>query len=146
MHTEKSIRRFQTQAAVQESLEAARAEAAAARAAAAAAEEARRAAEAVALALDETSRVPPRPPPPAPEEPPRPAPPVSLRAPTPPKRAKLHEPATAPMEGPMFVSHLQDVIVEENKPADFECRSEISLISTTLKKKTLPSFFFNDAV
>ena len=105
---------------MQESLEAARAEAAAARAAASAAEEARRAAEAVALALKETSMVPPRPPLPVEEvHPTRPAPPV-LRAPTPPKRAKLHE--TPLMEGPMFVDLLQDLTVEENRSAKFECR------------------------
>ena len=110
----------QTQASVQESLEAARAEAAAARAAASAAEEARRAAEAVALAIeDASSMAPPRPPLPASLlELPRPVMMATGQAPTPPKRTLVK----AVQEAPVFLSLLEDATVEETTPVMFTCR------------------------
>ena len=115
---EDRFKQAETQAAVQESLDAARAEAASARAAASAAEEARKAAEAAALAV---AVPPPRPPLPAEvAELPRPsAAALAGRAPTPPKRAKHGEP---PLEGPMFTTLLQDATVEESKAVQFTCR------------------------
>lgn len=107
---------------MQESLDAARAEAASARAAASAAEEARKAAEAAALALQVTAAPPPRPPLPAsiPELPrPSTAALMAGRAPPPPKRAKHTE---VPLEGPMFTTLLQDATVEESKTVKFTCQ------------------------
>lgn len=111
---------------MQESLDAARAEAASARAAASAAEEARKAAEAAALAMKETIAVPPRPPLPAsiPELPrPSAAALAAGRAPTPPKRAKQSE---LPMDGPIFTTLLQDATVEESKSVQLSCRSVLN--------------------
>ena len=122
---------MQTQASVQESLEAARAEAAAARAAASAAEEARRAAEAVALAIeDASSMAPPRPPLPASlMEIPRPVMGIG-RAPTPPKRNQIKvqemqqvsSEITVTEKAPVFITELEDTTVEETKPVMFTCR------------------------
>ena len=118
IHNQKARRRNGKQAAVQESLDAARAQAASARAASSAAEEARKAAEAAALAV---AVAPPRPPLPAEiAELPRPsAAALAGRAPTPPKRAKHGEP---PLEGPMFTTLLQDATLEESKAVYFTCR------------------------
>ena len=119
---------LQTQASVQESLEAARAEAAAARAAASAAQEARRAAEAVALAIEDTSSMaPPRPPLPAGLlEPARPLM-ATGRAPTPPKRTQIKTVVTAAEllvaeEAPVFLTLLEDATVQETTPVMFTCR------------------------
>lgn len=117
---EDRFKQAETQAAVQESLDAARAEAASARAAAEAADEARKAAEAAALAMQENAP-PPRPPLPAsiPELPrPTTAALMAGRAPTPPKRAKH----TESIDGPMFTTLLEDVTVEESKAVQFTCR------------------------
>jgi hypothetical protein len=127
---EERLKQAQTQAQVQESLEAARAEAAAAKAAAAAAEVARKAAEAAALAMKEDwainlaaqqQQVPPRPPLPAslPELPRPSAAALAGRAPTPPKRLK---PTDVDIEGPIFTSALHDATVEEGKTVKFTCR------------------------
>ena len=131
---EERLKQAQTQAQVQESLEAAKAEAAAAKAAAAAAEEARKAAEAAALAMKEDwainlaaqqqqaqQQVPPRPPLPAslPELPRPSAAALAGRAPTPPKRLK---PTDVDTEGPIFTSPLHDATVEEGKGVKFTCR------------------------
>ena len=113
----------QTKAAVQESLEAARSEAAAARAAAAAADEARRAAESAAAAMKEDWNLaqqltPPRPPLPAEmDEIPRPS-----QAPTPPSRSRPTMKETYQMEGPMFVSLLQDAAVQESQAVQLICQ------------------------
>ena len=112
---EERLKQTQTQAQVQESLEAVRAEAAAAKAAA---EVARKAAEAAASLV---SLVPPRPPLPAslPELPRPSAAALVGRAPTPPKRLK---PTDVDIEGPIFTSPLHDATVEEGKGVKFTCR------------------------